>query len=155
MPIPNYQVIMLPLLRLTADGKDHTRGDVVGPLATQFGVTPEEQAQMLPSGRQEIFINRIHWARTYLVKAGLLDAPKRGIFRIADRGRKILKAPPPEITVKFLQQFPEFSDFVTPVPDNNDVVVPPVLTTPEETIEAAYQQRREALAAELLTLVKQ
>jgi restriction system protein len=155
MPIPTFQDLMLPLLKLAADGKDRTRGDVVGPLATQFGVTPEEQAQMLPSGRQEIFTNRIHWARTYLVKAGLLEAPKRGVFRITDRGRKILKAPPPEITVKFLQQFPEFADFVTSVPDNNDVVVPPVLTTPEETIEAAYQQRREALAAELLTLVKQ
>lgn len=154
MPIPNFQVMMLPLLKLTSDGKDHTRRDVVEPLAKQFGVTPEEQTQMLPSGRQEIFINRIHWSRTYLVKAGLLDAPKRGVFRITDRGRKILKAPPPEITVKFLQQFSEFSDFVTPVPDN-EIVVPPVLTTPEETIEAAYQQRREALAAELLTLVKQ
>lgn len=154
MSIPTYQEMMLPLLRLAADGKDHTRGDVVGPLATQFGVTAEEQAQMLPSGRQEIFINRIHWARTYLVKAGLLEAPKRGIFRITDRGRKILKAAPAEITVKFLQQFPEFTDFVPPVP-GHEVVVPPEVTTPEETIETAYQQRREALAAELLTLVKQ
>ena len=75
MPIPNFQVIMLPLLKLTADGKDHARGDVVRPLATQFGVTAEEQAQMLPSGRQQVFTNRIHWARTYLVKAGLLEAP--------------------------------------------------------------------------------
>jgi restriction system protein len=154
MPIPSHQKLMLPLLKLTADRQDHARKDVVEPLARQFGVTAEEQAQMLPSGRQEVFINRVHWARTFLVKAGLLEAPQRGIFRITDRGLKVLASPPPEITSAFLDQFPEFTEFrsATSTPEAAETGS---IVTPEETIEAAYLQRRDALAAELLTLVKQ
>jgi restriction system protein len=154
MPIPSHQKLMLPLLKLTADRQDHSRKDVAEPLARQFGLTAEEQAQMLPSKRQEVFINRVHWARTFLVKAGLLEAPRRGIFRITERGLKVLASPPPEITNAFLEQFPEFTEFRTAT--STPIVVEAELdVTPEETIEAAYLQRRDALATELLTLVKQ
>lgn len=154
MPIPDFQSIMLPLLKLTADQKEYRRQDVVGPLAAELNVTPDEQAQRIPSGLQEVFVNRIHWARFHLVKSGLLESPKRGVFRITDRGLKVLASPPPRITLAYLEQFPEYAEFrkATASPDAPDPETP---VTPEETLESAYQERRDALASELLTQVKQ
>jgi len=157
MPIPDFQSFMLPLLKLTADRQEHSRKDIAPVLAAQFALTAEEQAQRLPSGRQEVFLNRIHWARTHLVKAGLLEATRHGWFRITALGLDVLKTPPPKITVSFLSQYPDYAEFrsTTVTPGTKQGDEPTVEFTPEETIETAYQQRREALAAELLTLVKQ
>jgi len=157
MPIPDFKFLMLPLLKLTADQKDHSRKDVAPLLASEFGLTVEEQAMLLPSKRQEVFVNRLHWARFYLAKAGLLESPKRGVFRITERGLAVLKSPPEMINVAFLSQFPEFAEFqnTTAGKTSGDHEGATPELTPEETIEAAYQQRREALATELLALVKQ
>ncbi len=86
MAVPDYQAIMLPLLQLAADGKDHTFRDTVEELAARFGLSSEERAEMLPSGKQATFDNRVGWARTYLAKAMLLESPKRVLFRITNRG---------------------------------------------------------------------
>lgn len=157
MPIPDFQSFMLPLLKFTADQKEHTRKDAAPVLAKEFNLTPEEQAQMLPSGKQEVFLNRLHWARTHLVKAGLLEATRHGWFRITERGLGVLESPPPKVTVKFLRQFPEFAEFRDSSTDHGDDEKDDKTAelTPEETIETAFHQRRDALADELLTLVKQ
>ena len=90
MAIPDYQTCMLPCLRYLADGNERTLSDAEESLAEHFKLTPAERAELLPSGQQGIFKNRIGWARTYLKKAGLLESPKRGIFRITERGTKTL-----------------------------------------------------------------
>ena len=90
MPIPNYQSIMLPLLRIASDGKEHRFREAVEQLAAEFKLTDEERNEMLPSGTAPLFDNRVGWARTYLKHAGLLESPKRGVFRITDRGRALL-----------------------------------------------------------------
>ena len=111
MAIPDYQTCMLPFLRHLADGKEHTLRDAEEFMAEHFELTSTERAELLPSGQQGIFKNRIGWARTYLKKAALLESPKRGVFKITDRGLKTLGANPPRIDVKFLEQFPEFLEF--------------------------------------------
>jgi Mrr N-terminal domain len=75
MPIPDYQTLMLPLLRIAADGKEHRIGDVVGPLARQFTLSEAEQVEMLPSGRQAILNNRVHWGRLTYRKPNCLKSP--------------------------------------------------------------------------------
>jgi len=109
--IPDYQSIMLPLLKLTSDKKEHKINDAVDQLADQFKLTDEERKELLPSGQTFIFGNRVAWARTYLKKAGLLDSPKRGIVLITKRGQDILKSNPKEINISTLKQFPEFLEF--------------------------------------------
>jgi restriction system protein len=104
MPIPDYQSIMLPLLRLASDGQEHLFRAAVEALAEQFKLTPDERQQELPSGTQPIFDNRVGWARTYLVKAALLEAPRRAHFKITDRGRQVLQAPPSRLDAAFLRQ---------------------------------------------------
>ncbi|HLB30321.1 MAG TPA: winged helix-turn-helix domain-containing protein, partial [Gammaproteobacteria bacterium] len=87
MAIPDYQTIMLPLLRLSGDGVIHNFRAAVEALSREFQLTDDERRELLPSGKQPTFDNRVGWARTYMAKAGLLDSPKRGQFRITDRGR--------------------------------------------------------------------
>jgi len=103
---------MLPTLRLAAAGEMRA-ADAIERISAEFNLTPEERAEMLPSGRQAKIANRVHWAVTYLVKAGLLHRPKRGYFRITERGRGALAKPPARIDIAYLSQFEGFDTFRT------------------------------------------
>lgn len=157
MAIPDYQTCMLPLLRHLADGQEHSLRDAEEALAAHFRLSAAERAELLPSGQQGIFKNRIGWARTYLKKAALLASPKRAVFQITERGLKTLSTEPVKLDVKYLEQFPEFVEFrVVSKPGNggNTVVeAAPATNTPEEAIELAHQGLREQLMAELLTRI--
>lgn len=157
MSIPDYQSCMLPFLRFLGDGKEHTLREAEEALSENFSLTPAERAELLPSGQQGIFKNRVGWARTYIKKAGLIEATKRGVFKITDRGFKILASNPPRIDVKFLEQFPEFIEFREISKQENDAVVPAEIaqskTTPEEAIELAHQGLREELSHELISRI--
>lgn len=156
MPIPAFQSIMLPLLKLSSDGEVHYIHDAVNRLAEEFGLSDEEQAKLLPSGQQPVFYNRVGWARTYLKKAGLLEDPKRGYFKITDRGREVLAEDPQRIDMKYLWQFPEYIEFRETVRDATDEDVQEEDLeglTPEEALENSYQRIRKDLSEELLTYV--
>jgi restriction system protein len=111
MPIPAYQSIMLPLLRTASDGETHQFRATVEALAQHFALTESERRELLPSGKQPTFDNRVGWARTYMTKAGLLESPKRGVFRITEQGRQVLQQNPPVVNVQLLHQFEEFRTF--------------------------------------------
>jgi len=157
MPIPDFQSCMLPLLKHLSDGAEHTLRDAEEHLAVHFKLTPTERAELLPSGRQGVFKNRIGWAHTYLKKAALIESPKRGVFKITDRGTKTLLSSPSKIDIRFLEQFPEFLDFRDSTKSPNGAEsqsdLPQSRTTPEESIELAHQSLRDQLAAELLTRI--
>jgi len=155
MTIPVFQQIMLPLLQLLQDKQEHSLRQVIDSLTNQFNLTEEEQHELLPSGKQAIFDNRVGWARTHLKKAGLLESTRRGFFRITDRGLQVLKQKPTKIDVKFLNQFEEFREFRAirrekpTEPDEEESE-----TTPEEALANAYQDLKNNLASELLQQLK-
>jgi restriction system protein len=148
---------MLPLLQYASDGKEHSLRDAITFLADVFNLSDDERKELLSSGQQAVFDNRVGWARTYLKKAGLFISPKRGFFQITDRGKEILSQNPSEINLKFLNQFPEFIEFKTTKKDN-DKSEPEIIetseTTPQESIEFGYQKIRKELELELLNRVK-
>lgn len=111
MTIPDYQTIMLPLLKIAADRKEHSKHEVVNILANQFHLTELERKLLLYSGKQELFDNRVGWARTYLIKAGLIISTRWGYFSITDKGLELLKTNPPKIDINLLRKYPEFKDF--------------------------------------------
>ena len=155
MPIPDYQAIMLPLLKLSGDGKEHTLREAMDALAQFFKLTEEEIKELLPSGTQQRFLNRVVWARVYMAKAGLLESPKRGSFVITERGKKVLSQRPTAINGTYLRQFPEFVAFKNlRHGKEKDEQEAEALETPEETLETGYQRIRESLAQELLDKVK-
>jgi restriction system protein len=154
--IPDYQSIMLPLLEHVSDGKEYKMRNVTDELAIKFGVTEEEQKELLPSGAAPVFYNRTAWAKTYLKKAGLIESPKQGIIVISKRGLEVLKKKPSSIDVKFLKQFSEFVEFQnTKKEDGNDSEnsEEQLAQTPEELLETAYQKIRKSLASELINKV--
>jgi restriction system protein len=154
MTIPDFQTIMLPLLKLAGDGREHSFREAVETLAERLRLSEEERKERLPSGRQLTFDNRVQWARTYLAQAGLLQAPRRGWFRITDRGREVLGEAPARITVEFLERFEEFRSFRERRRPQGRTPSPSPEVSPEEALEEAHQQLRRALMAELLKLVK-
>lgn len=158
MAIPDYQTLMLPVLRFAAAGEVSIR-ECINQLARDFKLTDEERAELLPSGKQTIFANRVHWAKTYMVKAGLVQITKRGHFHATDRGLALLKQSPPRIDNTVLGQFEEFRAFHSiklPAAGKDDiapVVQPADAATPEERVEAAAKEIEDDLQAEVLDRV--
>src|SRR5665213_3675904 len=111
--VPGFQVLMRPLLVALSDGELRSQSELRDLVAADLGITAEDRAQLLPSGRQAIYSNRIGWALTYLVKSGLLTRPRRGYAQLTDRGRQVLGEHPSRVDLKVLAQFPEFEDFRT------------------------------------------
>ena len=156
--IPDYQSLMLPLMKLVSDGQEHKYRDLIEKLAIEFQITDEERKELLASGNQAIFDNRVGWAKTYLKKAGLLDSPKRATFVITDLGRQTLAKKPDRIDAKYLRQFPAFLEFQNASRNDNETeeeitTVAINEQTPEESLDKAYQRIRKALASELLNKV--
>jgi restriction system protein len=153
--IPVFQEITLPLLRLAVDGQIRTLADARKLLARHFTLTTAEEEELLPSGRQGRFANRVAWAKVYLERGGLLASPGRGQFQITDRGRSVLANPPPTIDIKFLDSFPEFRAFRASPQEPSEVAAEKVdVSTPEEALDSAYQSIRASLASEILERVK-
>jgi len=148
--IPVFQEIMLPLLHLLQDKQEHSLRQVIDSLSNQFKLTQEEQRELLPSGKQAIFDNRVGWARTHLKKAGLIESTRRGFFRITDRGLRVLNEKPVKIDVKFLNQFEEFREFRAIRREKPAELEEELETTPEEALANAYQDLKNDLASELL-----
>ena len=156
MAIPDYQTLMLPVLRVAAGGEVATR-DCVEQLAREFKLTDDERAQLLPSGKQTVFANRVHWATTYMAKAGVVRRTGRGRFTATDRGLELLKQGLRRIDNSVLDKFEEFRAFRTARPQDPSVpeergAAGPVIdvATPEERIETAYSEVDDELRTELL-----
>jgi restriction system protein len=162
MPIPDFQTIMLPLLKHLSDGNEHPNPQTLKVLADHFQLTEDELAQRLPSGMQATFNNRVAWAKSHLKAAGLIEWPRRGYYRITPRGLDVLKTDPSRIDLRLLNQFPEFVAFRTPKDETGEPkaeIVPQSVPevdkwTPEDHLEYGYQRIREQLVTDLLAKVR-
>jgi len=160
MQIPDYQSLMLPVLQASANGEVRF-ADVVESLAEQLGLTPEARSELLPSGKQTVFNNRVHWAKTYLAKAGLIEITRRGHFKISPRGEQVIASHPSRIDNNFLNQFEEFRQFRDRSGQGGDhgeaPLEPGVETqkqTPDEIMRVAHKQIEGSLAQELLDRIR-
>jgi len=157
MTVPDFQTIMLPLLKVSGDEKEHTITSASDFLAANiFHLSEEEKKELLPSGIQSRFKNRVGWARTYLAKAGLLKVTGRGKFCITDAGKKILVENPGAINIDYLSRFPSFQEFKNFSKPEKDEKAPVQshLQTPEESLEYNYNSLRHQLVDDLLEHVK-
>ncbi len=183
MAVPDYQSLMRPLLELASDGREHTLREAIETLAAQLSLTEDDRRELIPSGQEAKFDNRVGWARTYLGKAGLLVSTGRAKFQITERGIEVARNRSININTKFLHQFPEFQAFRHRNPSRQSdsdggahqptlesiaersngtqpslaqelLVVEELRETPQETLENSYQLLRRNLAQELLDRVK-
>lgn len=161
MPIPDYQSLMLPVLKLAAEGP-HRVPQAATKIADALGISQEEREELLPSGRQRILHNRIHWAKFYMSKAGLIEAPAKGVFVASQQGKKLLSSNPQNISVETLKQYPPFVAFYgnanSSLPANEEGSTQTAIAsvpTPEEQMGGAYSLLQAALKAELLERILQ
>jgi restriction system protein len=153
MAVPDYQTLLLPLLKLAGVGQADTLIKAEEILADQFSLSAEDRTARLPSGQQTVLRNRAGWASFYLKNAGLIEKPRRGVFRITDRGRQVLASNPVAMDLNYLLRFPEFKEFyqkgqsksIDPVTTQE-----PSVRTPDEVLQGAYQTIRNDLATEIL-----
>ncbi len=149
MTVPDFQSLMLPILQLASERNNElSTNEIVEGLAKRLNLTEEDVKEILPSGIQTTFFNRASWACTYLKKALLLEATRRGHCQITMRGKELVKTKPKFINTAFLDQYPEFSAFRSSKKKETPV------ETPSEALEAAYDNLRNELAAELLGKLK-
>lgn len=158
MSVPDFQTFLRPLLESVSDGGEHHLRDLAPNLAEKFKLSPADIEELLPSGRQTRFLNRVHWAATFLNAARLVERKGRSVIAITERGRGELSNAPVRITVKYLNKYPEFRVFRgyenSPKDQTSGVQDDPEATTPIEQMEIAYQGIRKSLAAEVLEKVK-
>jgi restriction system protein len=165
MPVPDYQSLMLPVLKLAAQGETRVP-DIADKLADELGLSAEERDQLQPSGRQKILHNRIHWAKLYLAKAGLIDQPRRGCFVTSQEGGELLARHPDKINLELLLEYPSFREWyrsenvvsdeaVGPTTQEPTSIGSPAPKTPEEQIESAHLSLHSALREELLHRILQ
>jgi restriction system protein len=157
MAVPDFQTIMRPLLEFAGDGEAHSLQESYVALAHRFDLNQDDLDELLPSGRQTTFTNRVSWASTYLKKAELLSAPKRGYMEITELGMDVLRQGPERINIRFLSQFDSFRDFkvrksetAAGIAEDTDLSD----NTPEETLTSVYAAIRDEIETELLDLVK-
>jgi restriction system protein len=158
MSIPDFQSVFLPVLRDLQTGERNGQ-QTLDTLAEQFGLTADELAQRLPSGKQTTFTNRLAWAKAHLKAAGLVESPRRGVYRLTDRGRSVLTENPETVNIAYLSRFPEYvafrygrSETLTespPAPNSPSVAVIADARTPDDLIEEGYTQLRAALVTDL------
>jgi restriction system protein len=164
--IPDFQKIMLPLLKFTGDQKEHSVSDAIDFLAKEFKLTEDELNEWLPSKTQKIFYNRVYWAKAYLKMAGLIENTRRSYFQITQSGLEALKENPDTINIKYLRKFPAFdtsrkfsgsaidNDKKDDTKTDNLNTNSSLFNTPEELIESGYQNIRQSLEQEILSKLK-
>lgn len=158
MTVPDFQTLMLPLLQIAADGQEHTLSEAIESLARQYNLSDADRRELLPSGRQSKFVNRVGWSATYLRKTKLLEGTGKGRFRITERGQAELRLNPQRIDLPYLDKFPELATFrrgpQLDAASNGEAAVEATEQTPREVLETSYQLLRRELAQELLEQIK-
>lgn len=158
MAIPKYDEMMLPMLRLLADGAEHSQRELADKIAEQFKLTAEERAAMLPKVRATYLRHRVGWAGFGLRRAGLADNPRTGTLRITDEGKKFLDTDPHQLRAADLKRFPAYAAFLDKMKSEGDAAVAKARTgepleqeTPEERMGSAFAELNATLVTELLS----
>ena len=144
--IPDYQTLMRPVLECAANGEPGI-SEVVQILAEKLRLTPEEISEMLPSGKQTRFANRVHWAKSYLKHAGLVEVTRRGYFRITPDGQVALADKTAAINNAYLERYPAYQEFKARMATNTEVpdsasVSHDQTSTPDEELREAHTRIR-------------
>ena len=155
MPIPDFQSIMLPLLK-DLEAEERNGRDTQAALGSHFGLNADELAQRIPSGTAFLFANRIGWAKTHLKAACLIEAPSRSVYRLTARGRELLATSPTFVNLSVLRRYPEYNAFRSggASGESTATVTPSTVEaleqrTPDDLIDEGYRLARAALSVEL------
>jgi restriction system protein len=152
MAVPAFQEMFSPFLHFLSDGKEHRLSEVASHIAEDFHLTDEDKSEMIPSGQSSKLSNRVGWARTHLKFAGLIEPVQPGVYRITQAGQNVVKNPPENLNLKFLDTIPQHYEWFHTKKKETEVIVPRASEddTPEERIESAFIELQRTLVADIL-----
>src|SRR5215831_2365854 len=148
MSVPDFQSFFRPLLDLAADGREHSIQEARESIGKIMALSEEDMNELLPSGTQRKFDNRVAWAKSYFVQAKVLESPRRGYFKITQRGEDLHKQGHKRIDIRILNQYPEFVEFHKARVAKEEEIEPSS-ETPEETLQKSYESIRCDLASQI------
>lgn len=158
MEMPTYEDLLLPLLKLAGDNKEHSVKDAAKEVAEKLNLSEEVQNDLLPSGTQYRYLNRIGWARTHLKKAGLLEYPKRGYFNITPEGQDLLKEGIKYIDSNFLKRYEIYLKFIQPsitnATEEKSENIDLNSSTPEELVDYGYNTIKVNITDQIIDMIK-
>ncbi len=160
MPVPDFQSLMLPALKAFVGDGELSLSEVRERIAAAEGLSAEDVREMLLSGRQAVFVNRVSWAVSYMARAGLLERVRRGVYRLTDEGERLLSRAPSRIDLNLLGEYPNFAKWLQRAnapPTGEDATSEQnedLADTPEEVLDHAWRQLSSALEAEVLARVR-
>jgi restriction system protein len=150
MSVPDFQSFFKPLLDLASDGKEHSIQEARESISNVMALSEEDMNELLPSGTQRKFDNRVAWAKSYFVQAKVFESPRRGYFSITQRGQDLYKQRHKRIDIRILNQYPEFVEFHKGRVPKEEEEIEPSTETPEETLQKSYQSIRSDLASQIV-----
>jgi restriction system protein len=154
MALPNFQQLMLPTLRHICQVNDEVQISVLEhAIARTLSLSDDDLSRVLPSGQQSVFSNRLNWARSYMTKAGLLEAPRRSYCRATQRARDLIAEAPKEIDLTILSRYPEFVAWRSQQKAEDPAPTSDGKSNPEELIAINFELLNRELASELVQRV--
>lgn len=159
MPIPDFQDLMLPILKALSGGNEMSVSDIRSRVAAELGLTDQDLAEWLPSGSDLVFDSRAAVIRLYIKKAGLIEPVRRGVYKVTSQGLQLLASEPARIDLSTLKHYPSFRDYWNGVSAAGKEVSPSdqkpaEQENPREILEAAHRKLQAMLADELLATVR-
>ncbi len=156
MPLPSFDKLCLPILKLLASGETLRKAQLIEPLAVHFGLDADDVAQEYESGNGVIFADRISWALSYLALSGLLSRPKRGYYAITDLGRKYAQKDAAEVIAYVKQKMTERGRTHKTEGNEKETVAAAAEIagiTPTEQLEASFEAIRQEIYDEILSTI--
>ena len=157
MPIPDYQTLLYPIMKIVQDGELHSTQEIEREIIKSFHLSEEETTRLLPSGTQRVTMNRIGWSKTYLKMAGLIEFPKRGFLKITRSGEELIKSGISNIDRNILSQYPEFVNFLHKSKNETEsgelekgIEISEYIQTPEELIASNVKRLNDRLSSEIM-----
>ena len=157
MPVPDFQSLMRPLMEASRPvGRETSVRELAPVIANRLDLTEADLTELLPSKRQPTFINRLHWAKTFLDRAQVLETTRRGYFRLTERGEALLQSSEAAVSMKVLEKFPEYVAWrKTEKSEPETASASPIGETlasmnPEEQIEQGFASLNSELKQSLL-----
>ena len=152
-PVPDFQSLMLPVLQTLSDGRPTPVSEIRDRVARAEGIDTEGMQEMLPSGRQTVFVNRIAWTLSHMYRAGLVERPQRGVYALSQEGRRLLASKPARVDLRTLRKYPAYVQWRDSSETREEISLS-VTGTPDETLELAIARLRRELEAEVLERVR-
>ena len=153
MAVPKFYEFMPAIINCLGDEKIHTLKELTAYCANALQLSDDDRAEAISNGQNKLY-GRVGWAKTYLLKAGLIESPQRAHFKLTELGKNAFQQGAECVTLEYLNQFTSFKDFQGNSLHNPEIeqqIQVSNLESPQERIESALNELNDELVEDLMS----